>query len=369
MNIIMISTSGLDVDPRVYNEALTLINAGHTVEVLSWDREQTSDGKEYTEIDGIKIKRFFPKSQFGTGFKQIIPFLRYISEVRNYLKSCKFDVVHGQDIDGAFIGTLVKKNKKLVWDMRELYDCFNHGRFKSFLYEGFARWCFLNINGLITAIDYQIERYNPKIKINTVCETILNTPEETIFEGFCRKKSDSLRIAYIGSVRQFDELKLLMDAGSLFNNVQIKIHGSGPVLSNLKSIKNISSNVEMTGQFNYKDTKNLYEETDILYVVYDKNKENQKYGIPIKGYEAIYTATPVITGDGTYFAEFVKENDIGFVISGESKNELINLVTKIIKNKTVLEDKIKNLKKIQFLYSWNKQADKLKKFYQLIDEL
>ena len=364
MNIIMLSTHGLKIDPRVYNESMTLISAGHTIEVLSWDRENRNKGIENAEIDGIKIKRFFIKSEYGTGFKQVIAFTSFINEAKKYLSGKKYDVIHGHDIDGAFIGTFFKKDKKLVWDMRELYDGFNHGKIKSLIYNIFAWWCFQNIDGLITVIDYQLKRYKEKIKEHTICETILNTPEKKIFQGFNKKESNYLRISYIGSVRQFNELKLLMDSGMSIDGLKIQIHGTGSVLKELTGIIGNYNNVVITGQFNYKDTKYLYEETDLLYVIYDKSIENQKYGIPIKGYEAIYTQTPVIAQAGTEFADFVKKHDIGFVIKGDELDELRNLILEVKANRSLLKAKTDNIRKIQHLYVWDNQAEKLKLFYQ-----
>ncbi|MFA5300548.1 MAG: glycosyltransferase [Lutibacter sp.] len=360
----MLSTHGLDIDPRIYNEAMTLISAGHAIEVLSWDRENRNKSIENAEIDGIKIKRFFVKSKYGTGFKQAIAFIRIIYEVRKYLRGKKYDVIHGHDIDGAFIGTFLKKDKILIWDMRELYDGSNHGKMKSLIYNVFAWWCFFNIDGLITVIDYQLRRYKKKIKKDTICETILNTPEKKIFQNFNKKESHYLRISYIGSVRQFKELKLLMDSGLNIDGLKIQIHGSGAVLEKMIGIIGNYNNVAITGQFNYKETKYLYEDTDLLYVIYDKNIENQKYGIPIKGYEAIYTQTPVIAQNGTEFADFVKKHDIGFVIKGDDLDELRNLILTVKTNRALLKKKTDNIKNIQHFYLWENQAEKLKLFYQ-----
>jgi len=363
MNIIMISTNGLHIDPRVYNESITLISAGHQIEVLSWDRENNCNGIEYAEIDGIKIKRIFIKSKYGTGFRQIFAFIRFIYEARKYLKGKNYDVIHGQDLDGAFIGTFVKKDKKIVWDMRELFDGFKHGRVKALFYKIFAWWCFLNIDGLITVIDYQLERYKQKIKESTICETILNTTERRIFQGFKRNESKYFRISYIGSVRQFNELKLLMDSGIDIDDLKIQIHGSGAALENVLNISDNYNNVIITGQFCYKNIKYLYEETDLLYVIYDNNMDNQKYGIPIKGYEAIYTLTPVIARYGTYYANFVIKYDIGFVIRGDDLNELRNVILKVKIDRELLKKKADNIKRIQNFYLWENQAEKLKLFY------
>ena len=366
MIIIMISTHGLDIDPRIYNESMTLIASGHQIQVICWDRENRAHDVDTAEIDGIQIKRIFVKSTYGTGFRQAFSFIRFIQEAKKYLVDKDFDVIHGHDLDGAFIGTFLRKDKKLVWDMRELFDGMNYGIIKASIYNCFAWWCFRNIDGLITVIDYQLERYAAKIKKKILCETILNTPERRIFQNFQRHESSDLRISYIGSVRHFNEMKLLMDSAQDLDQVKIKIHGSGPQLENVISIGHHYTNVEITGQFHYKNTKHLYEETDLLYVVYDKHVENQKHGIPIKGYEALYTQTPVIAGAGTYFADFVKKHDIGFVIAGDDLDELRDIILNVKNNRSLLKEKEKNIEKIQDAYVWENQAQKLSTFYSLL---
>ncbi len=78
MIIKMILTNGFDVDPRVYKEAKTLVKHGNDVEILCWDRENKYTNKEYEIIDCIKVKRFFPKSKYGSGYKQVFSYIKFI---------------------------------------------------------------------------------------------------------------------------------------------------------------------------------------------------------------------------------------------------------------------------------------------------
>ena len=86
----MILGNSFKSDIRVLKEARTLVQNGYEVEVLAWDRENELLNKEYDEIDGIKIKRFFPKAKYGSGKKQIFSFIKFIFEVRSYLKNKDF---------------------------------------------------------------------------------------------------------------------------------------------------------------------------------------------------------------------------------------------------------------------------------------
>ena len=55
MNILMILANPFTHDPRVFNEASSLIKAGHEVTVLSWDK--SGKHAKYEIKDNIKIIR------------------------------------------------------------------------------------------------------------------------------------------------------------------------------------------------------------------------------------------------------------------------------------------------------------------------
>ena len=362
----MICTNGFYPDTRIYNEAKTLIESGYDIEVLCWDRESYYKDKEYEEVDGFQVKRFFGYTKFGTGYKQLFGYMKFIYQIKEYLKDKPYDIVHGHDIDGAFAGVFISKNRKLIWDMREFFDGFNYNTIRSLIYKNIAKLLFKKCDGIIFVVDYQGQRYKELIRKNTICETILNATESAIFEGFKRKPSSKLRISYIGTVRHFRELKILMDVGEQFENVQININGGGAELDNIRHISNRYRHTLITGVFDYRETKKFYEDADIIYVVYDKNLPNVKHAFPIKGLEAIHTSTPIIANTDVYFGDFVKENDIGFTVEGDDQEELRSLVGKIIGKRELLEEKRKNIERIKHLYTWDVQKEKLKKFYNKI---
>ena len=67
MNILMILANPFTHDPRVYNEAMALIKAGHEVTVLAWDRKKEYPLKETKE--GINIARVY-----NTKFMDFLPY-------------------------------------------------------------------------------------------------------------------------------------------------------------------------------------------------------------------------------------------------------------------------------------------------------
>ena len=110
----MILTNGFDPDVRVYKEAKYLVEKGFNVTILCWDRRCEYLNKEEESIDGIKIKRFFIPSVPGTGIKQLLPYFKFIKEVRKHLKDKEYTYLHCHDFDGFIVGMCTKKRKSLT---------------------------------------------------------------------------------------------------------------------------------------------------------------------------------------------------------------------------------------------------------------
>ncbi|MDI2587665.1 glycosyltransferase [Psychrobacillus sp. NEAU-3TGS] len=369
MEIKMILTNGFDPDPRVYKEAKALLGNGYDVEILCWDRDNRYIDKQSEQYDGIKITRFFPKSAYGSGYKQLYSYWQFITQIKRYLKKHTYDVIHAHDIDGVIIGLFVKKTAKLVWDMHEFYDGFNSSGIRKFFLEKIAKECFRKSDGIIYVSDSQKERYEVKKVRNTPDVIVMNAPEGVLFNGFRRTSSDKLRISFIGSLREFDTLKKLMDIGEKYKDITINLNGAGVAYKELKALQPLYRNTNITGKFHYKDIKKYYENTDIIFAVYDSKLINVKYAFPVKGLEAIASGTPIITNKNTSFGDFVSINDIGFTVDEYNELELEELIKKISDNKELLKIKSENLTKIKEKFKWDEHSNNLIKFYQKLIEI
>ena len=62
--VVMTLSNPFKVDPRVYKEALTLVNSGYEVTILAWDREGTHPLREI--VDGIKVERIRVRAKYGS---------------------------------------------------------------------------------------------------------------------------------------------------------------------------------------------------------------------------------------------------------------------------------------------------------------
>ena len=114
------------VDPRVYKEAKSLVNAGHEVTVIFWDRKKeykTDDTVEGIHVVGVN-NSFFMKLIPNDLFRNPFWWWRAFKKgVKLYKNGFDFDVVHCHDLDTLFAGVLLKRKLgvKLVYDSHEIF--------------------------------------------------------------------------------------------------------------------------------------------------------------------------------------------------------------------------------------------------------
>ncbi len=359
----MILTNRFDPDVRVYKEAKYLVDRGFDVEILCWDRENEYSDREVEVINGIRIKRFFPYSEYGTGFKQIGPYIRFIKECKRYLKEKEYQYLHCHDLDGVIAGYFARKNKaKLIFDMHEFYEV-NGNKQKT---RHTVKWVVRFFQSKSHYIIYvNLAQTNSVLSRDKEKLTYLpNYPKVDDYSGCTKTKSDKLRISYIGAVRQYNELKNLMDACSDIDGVDVLIHGAGVAHKNLNNIKGNYNNVYVTGKYDFTQSAKLYGETDILYALYPMSAIQNQIAYPVKFFEAIITKTPIIVNKGTVLEDFINENNIGFAVDGSNIEEIRELVNYINENRNILDEKTRNLEKIQYDYSWEEVVKNLDSIYK-----
>lgn len=359
----MILTNRFDPDIRVLKEAEYLRGLGINVEILCWDRENEYLDKPVEYINEIKIKRFYPFARYGSGFKQVKAYIKFIKQVKKYLSEKEYNYLHCHDLDGVIVGFISNSKKsKLIFDMHEIYEIQGSKQRIRYIIRMIVNFMQSKSDYIIYVNDLQKKLMKNKNKDKLIY--IPNYPEVENFKEVKKTKSEKLRVSYIGTVRQFNELKNLMDASVNINEVKISIHGIGTSYKKLKDIEEDYYNAEVTGIYNYTDSTELYNNTDVLYAVYPMNTLQNKMSYPIKFFESIITLTPIIVSKNSVLEEFIKKYDIGFIVEGNNILDIKRLINEINDNKHLLTEKVNNLKKIQYKYDWNSSIRNINQIYR-----
>src|ERR1700729_1228732 len=134
--VLMLLTNAYDPDPRVRQEALSLIGMGCRVQLLAWDRDRKAPASE--SMEGVEVRRVFLASAHGRGNTQIF-FYAWL-----YLKMLwlgwrtSFDAVHCHDLDTLPLGFLLgkSKGKPIVYDAHESFADMLEGNVHRFVQSG-----------------------------------------------------------------------------------------------------------------------------------------------------------------------------------------------------------------------------------------
>lgn len=356
-NVFMILSNGFNPDIRVFKEAKYLVGLGYNVTILCWDRRLEFSDRKQDIIDGVNIERFEIESVPGSGFKQIIPFMKFLFSVKKYLKNKDYEYLHCHDFDGILIGmfTKNKKNKKIIFDMHEIYKHYAYA--KNFLFDKIFKRIIKKSDYIVYVNDEQIKDFDNIDKL----VYLPNYPEKSVYLPIEKNNDSPKNIRYIGSLRDYDALKTLADISKLRDDLNIGLYGNGISYERLKEdYKNTS--VDVHGKYDgIKEIGEIYRNTDILYCVYNPEVENWRIAYPTKLFEAIVTKTPIIVSEGSVASEFVNKYKIGVSCKYNNVEDLNKKIQEIIDNYHVY---INQLDKISDKYAWDNAVISLKKIYK-----
>lgn len=102
------------------------------------------------------------------------------------------------------------------------------------------------------------------------------------------------------------------------------------------------------------ELKEYYDKADLCSIFFE-NTPYMNMTMPIKMFEYIANYKPIIATNNTEAGDFVKKNDIGYVIDYDEE-ELTKLLKRILSNKKELEEKVKNIDKIINNNTWISRA-------------
>lgn len=356
--IYMILTNGFNPDVRVLKEAVALYEMGYEVEILCWDRKgEHIDKTNEVREDGVKVTRFFIPSKPGSGIKQLHPFFKFMKKIRKYLKNKTYSYIHCHDFDGMIVGhyaTILREKKQIIFDMHESYKQKIYYKIR-FIFKYFLK----KADYIVYVNEEQIKGWKQKEKEK--CIYLPNYPEIRHYIPIEKESQNGIyRINFIGAVRDYDSLTTLIEAGKQKDNVKVGIYGDGVAYERLKK-ENKNKNVIISGKFDgSKESGKIYQNTDILYCVYNPEIYNWRISYPTKLFEAIITKTPIIVAENTVASDFVQKKGIGAVVAYKNKEALINIIDKVILH---YEEYRNNLEKISKEYQWEDISKNLEQIY------
>ncbi|OJF94206.1 glycosyltransferase [Alkalibacterium sp. 20] len=376
MKIVFIRSNPISPDSRVEKEVNSLIQNGHHVQIIAWDREYSYKERKTTLVlknTACKITHFGIHASFGGGFKKNIKaLLLFQLAIRKWLikNQFEYDVIHACDFDTAFVAGKVarKLQKEMVYDIFDYYvDSFTvPQKLRKIIEKADIKTINQSSHTIICTEQRKNQIALSKPKKLTI---IHNTPYDLPLgvNSFMVDK-EKLSIAYIGIFQEGRMIKELVDVVSENNELELHIGGFGQLGNYINDMSQRYINIHFYGKLPYDKTLQLEKSCDIITALYDPSVPNHVYAAPNKFYEALMLGKPLIMARNTGLDSIVSAEQFGKVIDF-NKDDLQTALKQLANEKQSFSEISKKMKQYyKTKFSWEEMERRLLSIYKSMEE-
>jgi starch synthase len=366
MNILMTVANPYSHDPRVRSEAEALVEAGHTVHVVSWDRRGAFERNE--KINGVLVHRISNTSTMKAMPLDILRMRFWWKEAirREAPHIDLIDIIHCHDLDTLPIGVRLKELRKipLIYDAHEIWGFMVSADipwWKHYIRLE-KRWI-QHADLMITVNDplqeYYTEFFAKPIHVVMNCKEFDRAPYQPPTEK-------AFTALYIGSLSKSRQILEIVSAASKVPEMALLIAGSGKkrYVEKVRKLCERTKNVKFLGQIPHNEVLQLTKKYHVSICLFERDNMNNQVGMPNKVFEAMVTGRPLITTKGLYYSDFAREK--GFGIPVESAAECVEAIKKLMMDPKRCEEYGVKALEAALEYNWANEKQKLIEIY---DEL
>jgi len=364
-NIFYLRSNAVNPDPRVEKEVHALLEAGHKVTIIGWNRNQeVLDDKLKIDRFLVEVVRCEISSGFGLGIKGILKlFLFQIFLLRTlWQKRSFYDVIHAADFDTVIPAYLMKiiYRKKLVYDIYDYYaEAFSVPKSIVPVIKKIDNSIISRSDAVIITNESRVKQINDATPRKLVI--IHNSPADTNVVNSVRQRQQ-FTISYVGILQEHRFIKEMLQIVALNPHFNLQIAGFGKLEGLCKEYGDKFQNITFHGKVSYKDSLDIAGKSDVLFAIYDPKIPNHKYSSPNKLYEAMMLAKPLIVCRDTGL-DVVESEEIG-VVSEYSIDSVLGAIGFLYSNHDKCVIMGENGRRCyEEQYSWGIMKNRLCKLY------
>jgi len=370
MRIVVLRSTPVAPDPRVEKEADTLLECGHTVNVIGWERiPGDNPASESITLDhgSIGIHRIQIPCSYGGGIKNILKFgyWNFLLLVELIKRRKSYDAIHACDFDTVMPALFMKImwGKYVVYDIFDFYvDTFNIPDAIKNTILRLDLWAIHKADAVILAGEdrrAQIGEGDPRH-----LEFILNTPADTFARRDAPQDKGALNLVYVGALIDHRFLLEMIGLVAKRPDVHLKISGFGPLSVRIQEAISGLPNISFLGRIPYDEAMALTMEADLNFAIYDPKVPNHKFSNPNKVYEAMMASKPVIVAKGMGIDLLVERENCGYLVEYEDADSVGRLLDHLCEFPAeVVECGMRGRKAYEERYSWGQMKIRLDRIY------
>ena len=329
----MLLTNAYDPDPRVRQEAVSLIEMGCAVRILAWDRDLKAPAAE--RIEGVEVERVHLRSTHGRGITQAFFYVRLYLRIFQRALRTPFDAVHCHDLDTLPIGVALGmlRRKPVIYDAHESFPDMLEGSVPKTvqrLLAALENVLIRRVSLLITVGEKLRRHFEARGARHSVVvgnwkrlEEFVRTPEEVAaLRHKLGVRDGALLVVCVTQLLRDRKIEELLAAVDGCPDVYVLLAGSGVMKERILQEAARNPRVIFAGFASGRAIADYTCAGDVIYYGFDPANPNARFSAPNKLYEALAAGRPLITGDFGEIAEVVREAACGIVLPEYSVAEI-----------------------------------------------
>jgi glycosyltransferase involved in cell wall biosynthesis len=332
MHIVMLLDNAFKPDPRVANEARSLVAAGHQVTVLAWDREGQRPAVETWH--GVRIERIAVRSRHRLGSAQVFFLARFWWAVFWRLVSRPLDVLHCHDFSTLPIGCLLAGLKRccLVYDAHESYADMlgaNVAPWIKRLVARLERLLCRHVDAALTVgerLAAELERRGARrawvVGNWKRLDEFQPDPAAVTTRRAELGLGDRLLVVYVGYLNRDRGLGPLLEAVEELEAVGLLIGGDGLLADDVQRAAARCWRIHYLGFVDPAAIPAYTALADVVYYGLDPTNPNARFSAPNKLFEALAAGKAVVCNDCGEVGRIVRETGCGIVVPHLTSEQL-----------------------------------------------
>ena len=360
MNIVYTRSSTIYDDSRATKEIIALLDKGHHISVLGWNRNGLAEKqcrklfKEY----GTQIKlSFFDENDGSTRVKKMAKRLKWGKWLKHELQNePTVDLIHACDYDtGAIVCEYANDNGiKYIYD---IYDYYVDAHPVPALLKKYIEKKETDVINKAALVIICTEERRNQISHATPRRLIVihNSPEVVSV----KPSKENYDYTYCGSLYAGRLLKEIFEKYSYYKQFKMAIAGYGEYEHCAKTLSDKFQNFTYFGSIPYADVLEIEKQSKVISAIYEPTIRNHQLCAPNKFYEALALGKPVIVCRGTGIDRVVIQEKIGCVIDYDAK-QFYDALDYLVCNDAVRKEMGEKARKLyEQKYKWSLMRERL----------
>ena len=365
MIIAYVRSSEIYNESRATKEIVALINAGHTVHVIAWDRsgaaEEGMRKLDFGSRSTISYDFFKNNSGKNKLYKMLVR-LKWSKWIYSKLKSLtNVDAVHACDYDTgeAAMRFCMRNRVKFVYDIFDYYvDAHKVPRM-------LKKWIEKREIKVINSSDVTIlctEERRAQIVLASPKKIVVihNSPD---IEETPEYKNNIYDYVYCGSLNNGRLIKEIFMDYYKHSNFTFAVAGKGLNSVLATELDRKYKSFSYFDSITYTEVLNLEKRSKVISAIYDPSIRNHQLCAPNKFYEALALGKPLIVCKGTGIDKIVERENLGMVIEYNTKSFYSALDYLITNEEEAIEMGNRGREIYMEKYQWKFMEEKLLQLY------